>query len=115
MTNDTNTTDTLSRNEFLAFTLPVLPLAAIGVVSNTIIVYSYVRFATLRTEGGVHMMALLAVFDLLSNVASLQASFLMLLSSKYTFSSRYIAFGNCTQRRLRQFSFALRLAVFGRI
>lgn len=54
--------------------LPVFPLAIIGIVGNSIIIYLYVRFKTLRTEGGVHMMALLAMCDLLSSATSLQAS-----------------------------------------
>ena len=65
---------TLSRAELLAFTLPVLPLAIVGIVVNSIIIYLYVRFKVLRAEGGVHMMALLAVCDGLYSAANLQVS-----------------------------------------
>ena len=71
-----STVDTvLSRGELLAFMLPLFPLSTIGVVANGVIVYLYVRYKTLRAEGGVHMMALLALFDLLHSAAKLQVCF----------------------------------------
>lgn len=62
----------LSRDELLAFMLPIFPLSAIGLVVNGIIVYLYVRYKALRAEGGFHMMALLAFFDLLNSAVTLQ-------------------------------------------
>ena len=76
--NNSTAATALSRDEILAFILPVLPLSAIGLVVNGIIVYLYVRYKTLRAEGGVHMMALLALFDLLHSAARLQVCFQML-------------------------------------
>ena len=71
-----STVDTvLSRGELLAFMLPLFPLSTIGVVANGVIVYLYVRYKTLRAEGGVHMMALLALFDLLYSATALQVCF----------------------------------------
>ena len=62
----------LSRAELLALILPVFPLSVIGIVVNGVIVYLYVRYKTLRAEGGFHMMALLALFDLLHSATALQ-------------------------------------------
>ena len=76
--NNSTATTVLSRDELLAFMLPVLPLSVIGLVANSIIVYLYVRYKTLRAEGGVHMMALLAFFDLLHSATKLHVRFRML-------------------------------------
>ena len=65
----------LSRAELLALMLPVFPLSVIGVVANGAIVYLYVHYKSLRTEGGVHMMALLAFFDLLYSMTALHVRF----------------------------------------
>ena len=73
--NNSTVDSVLSREELLAFLLPVLPLSAIGIVVNGIIVYLYARYATLRAEGGFHMMALLALFDLLHSAAKLRVRF----------------------------------------
>ena len=71
-----STVDTvLSHEELLAFMLPMFPLSAIGIVANGVIVYLYVRYKTLRAEGGFHMMALLALFDLLHSATALQVRF----------------------------------------
>ena len=72
--NDTTTAsvEVLSRTELLPFLLPVLLLSLIGIVSNGIIVYLYESFKTLRAEGGMHSMALLAICHLLSCSANLQ-------------------------------------------
>ena len=68
-------TSPLSRAELLAFMLSSVPLAIVGIAGNGIIVYLYARFKTLRAEGGVHMMALLAFFDLLCSVVTLHVRF----------------------------------------
>ena len=75
--NNTTITSTpvLSRAELLAFMLSVVPLSIVGVAGNGVIVYLYARFKTLRAEGGVHIMALLALFDLLNSVTTLQVRF----------------------------------------
>ena len=76
--NNSTVVTVLSREELLALTLPLFPLSVIGLVANGIIVYLYVRYATLRAEGGVHMMALLAFFDLLHSATKLQVCLSML-------------------------------------
>ena len=76
--NNSSAVTVVSREELLAFMLSSLPLSVVGIVVNGIIVYLYVRYATLRAEGGVHMMALLAFFDLLFSAAKLQVRFSML-------------------------------------
>ena len=78
--NNSTASTVLSRNELLAFTLPLSSLAVIGLATNSIIVYLYVRYKTLRAEGGVHMMALLAFFDLLHSAAKLQVHLRMLFA-----------------------------------
>ena len=65
----------LSRDELLAFMLVILPLSIVGLVANSIIVYLYVRYKALRAEGGLHMMALLALLDLLFSATTLQVRF----------------------------------------
>ena len=67
--NNSTATTVPSREELLALILSIFSLSAIGVVVNGIIVYLYVRYKTLRAEGGVHMMTLLALFDLLHSAA----------------------------------------------
>lgn len=69
-----NTTEILSLNEMLLFMLPVIPLSAIGVINNTIVIVVYARFKTLRAEGGIHMITLMAGCDLLSSLANMQVS-----------------------------------------
>ena len=98
--NNSTTATVLSRDELLAFMLPVLPLAVIDLVGNDIIVYLYVRYKALRAESGIHMMALLALFDLLSSATTLQVDFLVCASSLRQFQSscQLIAYTNCTSR-----------------
>ena len=109
-----NTTTTLSHSELMAFTLPILPLAVIGIVDNSVIVYMYVRYKTLRAEGGFHMMALLAVCDLLNSATHLQASFLLFSRQTFSLSSQSTVCGSYTQRRSQQYCSALQPALFGR-
>ena len=85
--NNSSVDAVLSREELLAFMLLELPLSAIGLVVNGIIVYLYVRYATLRAEGGVHMMALLAFFDLLHSATKLHVC-LQCFASKSDSKSR---------------------------
>ena len=73
--NNSTVATVLSRGELLAFMLSALPLSVIGLVGNGVIVYLYARYKTLRAEGGVHMMALLALFDLFSSATTLQVRF----------------------------------------
>lgn len=61
----------LSQAELLAFVLPALPMAVIGLVGNALIIFSYVRFKTLRAVGSVHMMALLALYDFIYSISSM--------------------------------------------
>ena len=82
--NTSTVTTALSRNELLAFTLPVFLLSVIGLVVNSGIIYLYVRYKALRAEGGVHMMALLALFDLLSSISTLQVRVWSVLRLKTT-------------------------------
>ena len=74
--NNSTVATVLSRDEFLTFLLLAFLLSVIGLVANGIIVYLYVRYKALRAEGGFHMMALLAFFDLLHSAAKLQVCFL---------------------------------------
>ena len=74
---------TLSRAELLAFALSTMLLAVVGILTNSIIVYSYVRFKTLRAGGGIHMMALLAVCDWLFSATNLQVSVVRVLDVSY--------------------------------
>ena len=69
--NNSTVATLMSRDELLAFILPLSFLATIGIVTNSIIVYLYMRYATLRAKGGMHMIALLALYDSLHSAGKL--------------------------------------------
>lgn len=69
MNNTTVVVPVISQAEILSCMLPVLPLATIGIVVNGLIIRMYARFVTLRAVGGIHVMMLLAAFDMLGSIA----------------------------------------------
>ena len=106
----------LSREELLAFMLPVFSLSVIGIVANGVIVYLYVRYKTLRAEGGVHIMALLALFDLLYSVTALHVCLERFFAeTRLENRCRPIVYTNSTPRLLSASSSASSSALCGRV